>query len=124
MWDIFQLGCRINGRKSFLRHSEPFSWRFRSVHLLTAFAVFACSVRERKCILLPATNAAPPSLPQRAKIGKNSEGKSGNATSRFDSNGNQDRMKLADFNFLMVLGKGSFGKVRPATATPYFPTHC
>lgn len=52
-------------------------------------------------------------LIQRAKIGpgKNTEGKSANAASRFDSNGNQDRMKLADFNFLMVLGKGSFGKV-------------
>nr|XP_019958548.1 PREDICTED: protein kinase C beta type-like [Paralichthys olivaceus] len=50
---------------------------------------------------------------ERAKIGpgKNTEGKSANAASRFDSNGNQDRMKLADFNFLMVLGKGSFGKV-------------
>uniref|UniRef100_A0A3Q1HCX4 Protein kinase C n=1 Tax=Anabas testudineus TaxID=64144 RepID=A0A3Q1HCX4_ANATE len=49
----------------------------------------------------------------RAKIGpgKNTEGKSANAASRFDSNGNQDRMKLSDFNFLMVLGKGSFGKV-------------
>lgn len=52
-------------------------------------------------------------LIQRAKIGpgKNAEGKSPNAASRFDSNGNQDRMKLSDFNFLMVLGKGSFGKV-------------
>uniref|UniRef100_A0A3P8T3S7 Protein kinase C n=1 Tax=Amphiprion percula TaxID=161767 RepID=A0A3P8T3S7_AMPPE len=51
---------------------------------------------------------------ERAKIGpgKNTEGKSANAASRFDSNGNQDRMKLADFNFLMVLGKGSFGKDR------------
>ncbi|CAG02694.1 unnamed protein product, partial [Tetraodon nigroviridis] len=50
---------------------------------------------------------------ERAKIGpgKNTDGKSANAASRFDSNGNQDRMKLADFNFLMVLGKGSFGKV-------------
>lgn len=63
-----------------------------------------------------ATDAAPAFLTQRAKIGKNSEGKSGNATSRFDSNGNQDRMKLADFNFLMVLGKGSFGKVSANTA--------
>lgn len=49
---------------------------------------------------------------QRAKIGPSkTDGSSSNAISKFDSNGNRDRMKLSDFNFLMVLGKGSFGKV-------------
>uniref|UniRef100_A0A8C5A7B4 Protein kinase C n=1 Tax=Gadus morhua TaxID=8049 RepID=A0A8C5A7B4_GADMO len=50
---------------------------------------------------------------ERAKIGpsKHNEGSSANDPGRFDSNGNQDRVKLSDFNFLMVLGKGSFGKV-------------
>ncbi|XP_024600377.1 protein kinase C beta type isoform X4 [Neophocaena asiaeorientalis asiaeorientalis] len=51
---------------------------------------------------------------ERAKINQGTkapEEKTTNTISKFDNNGNRDRMKLTDFNFLMVLGKGSFGKV-------------
>ncbi|KAG9337653.1 hypothetical protein JZ751_028413 [Albula glossodonta] len=47
----------------------------------------------------------------RAKIGPGKPSNDTKEISKFDSNGNRDRMKLSDFNFLMVLGKGSFGKV-------------
>uniref|UniRef100_A0AAY5E9H2 Protein kinase C n=1 Tax=Electrophorus electricus TaxID=8005 RepID=A0AAY5E9H2_ELEEL len=50
---------------------------------------------------------------ERAKIGSSTKimDSSSSSMSKLDSNGGQDRMKLSDFNFLMVLGKGSFGKV-------------
>ncbi|XP_072513847.1 LOW QUALITY PROTEIN: protein kinase C, beta a [Salminus brasiliensis] len=51
---------------------------------------------------------------ERARIGpgnKNTDSSSSNDISKYDTNGNQDRVKLSDFNFVMVLGKGSFGKV-------------
>lgn len=47
---------------------------------------------------------------QRAKIASVAK-KTDSSVAKLDSNGNRDRMKLSDFNFLMVLGKGSFGKV-------------
>ncbi|KAK3520062.1 hypothetical protein QTP70_011984 [Hemibagrus guttatus] len=47
---------------------------------------------------------------KRAKIASVAK-KTDSSVSKLDNNGNRDRMKLSDFNFLMVLGKGSFGKV-------------
>uniref|UniRef100_A0AAQ4RM80 protein kinase C n=1 Tax=Gasterosteus aculeatus aculeatus TaxID=481459 RepID=A0AAQ4RM80_GASAC len=51
--------------------------------------------------------------PQRARVGpgKPADSSSSSSVCKYDSNGNQDRVKLSDFNFIMVLGKGSFGKV-------------
>ncbi|KAM9856445.1 protein kinase C beta type isoform 1-T1 [Aulostomus maculatus] len=48
---------------------------------------------------------------QRARVGPGKPTDSSSSVCKYDSNGNQDRVKLSDFNFIMVLGKGSFGKV-------------
>ncbi|KAM8841821.1 LOW QUALITY PROTEIN: protein kinase C beta type-like [Synchiropus picturatus] len=51
---------------------------------------------------------------ERARVGPGKPADSSSSSSsvcKYDSNGNQDRVKLSDFNFIMVLGKGSFGKV-------------
>lgn len=50
---------------------------------------------------------------QRARVGpgKPTDSSSSSSVCKYDNNGNQDRVKLSDFNFIMVLGKGSFGKV-------------
>uniref|UniRef100_A0AAQ5YIF6 Protein kinase C n=1 Tax=Amphiprion ocellaris TaxID=80972 RepID=A0AAQ5YIF6_AMPOC len=51
---------------------------------------------------------------ERARVGPGKPTDSSSSSSsvcKYDSNGNQDRVKLSDFNFVMVLGKGSFGKV-------------
>ncbi|XP_063063490.1 protein kinase C, beta a isoform X2 [Engraulis encrasicolus] len=50
---------------------------------------------------------------ERARMGGGSvtDGSLANDISLYESNANKDRMKLSDFTFLMVLGKGSFGKV-------------
>uniref|UniRef100_A0A8C4Z400 protein kinase C n=1 Tax=Gadus morhua TaxID=8049 RepID=A0A8C4Z400_GADMO len=53
-------------------------------------------------------------LRQKARVGPGKSSGGGDSSSsvcRYDSNGNQDRVKLSDFTFIMVLGKGSFGKV-------------
>lgn len=78
-------------------------------------------VSSYKIILKPSACFLCASFLQRAKISQGTkvpEEKTTNTVSKFDNNGNRDRMKLTDFNFLMVLGKGSFGKVWYDLVTP------
>lgn len=71
---------------------------------------------HRRQVLIPVhfcTEVFYPLLFQRARVGpgKPTDSSSSSSVCKYDSNGNQDRVKLSDFNFIMVLGKGSFGKV-------------
>lgn len=82
------------------------AWLWEPQHLLSPQIFLPECPQPSFCVLF---------FLQRAKIGQGTkapEEKTANTISKFDNNGNRDRMKLTDFNFLMVLGKGSFGKVQ------------
>lgn len=119
---VKQLKQYFNCYQSILLHKYSYS-----LFQVQKCYTFATSVKDhRSRIYFQSAFYFPPMmhvvLSQRARVGPGKPTDSSSSSSsvcKYDSNGNQDRVKLSDFNFIMVLGKGSFGKVwRPSLVSP------